>query len=282
MTSFKAVFTDMDGTLLASDNKMSAYTTEVLTKLQNSGVTLIFATGRPYPAVFHTIDSSGITPDFVVSSNGARIHDKNRNIVTRHDLSPEIVKDLSRLKQQPHADGTVTTSSPVKTFSSNFYPEEKWYSDCPSQEIIEAFFHSILPTKVDFEQCEESHFENVHEMWFMGKTEDLLALKKYVETRHNGKVKVMMSMPTVIDVVDKDVNKGNAVKELCNKLGFSLDEVVCFGDSMNDEPMLRVVPHSFVMANALPLLREALPDKEVILSNEEDGVAKKIVELFHL
>lgn len=272
----------MDGTLLAPNNKVSEYTKDVLRKLRARNIPLILATGRPYPAVFHVIEESGLDPDFVVSTNGARIHDRERNIVARHDMDAGVVKAIANVRLQPRPDGSLDSACVPKTFSTNFYPEDKWMSDAPSQEIVEAFFHSILPVKVDYATCPDSTFQSVHEMWLMGETQDLLAMKKYVERTHGDHVQVMMSQPTVIDIVLKTVDKGTAVREICEWRGIKLDEVLAFGDSMNDEPMLRVVPHSFVMANALPILKETLPDREVITSNREDGVAKKLAEIFNL
>eukprot|EP00796_Vickermania_ingenoplastis_P008277 gene8277-5796_t len=260
---FKAVFSDMDGTLLAANHKFSEFTVNVLKQLQAKGVAVVLATGRPYPAVFNVIDESGLQPDFIVTTNGARIHDATRTIVARHDLDPKIVKAIAQVRQQPKEDGTLDEGCPIKTFSTNFYPEDKWITDKPSQEIVEAFFHSILPVTVDYQTCSDSTYESVHEMWLMGETHHLLAMKKYVELHHGNVVQVMMSQPTVIDIVSKTVDKGSALREICSWKGWELDEVLAFGDSMNDEPMLRAVPHSFVMTNSLPMLKETLPDREV-------------------
>lgn len=285
MTSFKAVFTDMDGTLLGPDHKVTEFTKEVLKKLRAKNIPLILATGRPYPAVFQSIDASGLEPDYIISTNGGRIHDHERKIISRHNLDPAVVMDLAKLRHQPREDGSVDDRCPMKVFSSNFYAEEHWYTD--NAEIIkvieEIFFHnSLRSTSVDFNTCSSSTFDNVHEMFFMGKPADILAMKRYIETKHAQTLQVMISQPDIIDVVGASVDKGSALREICAMKGFKLEEVVAFGDSMNDEPMLKVVPNSFVMGNALPVLREALPNKEVILSNKEDGVAKKLIELFNL
>ena len=47
----------------------------------------------------------------------------------------------------------------------------------------------------------------------------------------------------------KDVSKGNAIKALCEK-NVSLSEVICFGDSLNDQSMFEVVGCAIAMGNA--------------------------------
>ena len=61
---------------------------------------------------------------------------------------------------------------------------------------------------------------------------------------------------------------------------FDIKDVVAFGDGFNDYEMLQSVGKGYVMGNAHYKLKEALPRNEVIENNNEDGVAKKIVEIF--
>ena len=56
----------------------------------------------------------------------------------------------------------------------------------------------------------------------------------------------------VYDVVPRGWNKATALEELMRAMGVSPEEVVVFGDSQNDVPILRMVPNSVVVANAMP------------------------------
>ncbi len=57
-------------------------------------------------------------------------------------------------------------------------------------------------------------------------------------------------------------------------------EAVAFGDGFNDREMLEVVGKGFIMGNAHDKLRQALPNHKVIQTNDEDGVANTLKELF--
>lgn len=69
---------------------------------------------------------------------------------------------------------------------------------------------------------------------------------------------------------------------MCELLQIKPDEVAAFGDGMNDESMLHIAGKAFVMGNAPFQLHKAVPDAEVIDTNSNDGVAKKLIELFDL
>ena len=68
----------------------------------------------------------------------------------------------------------------------------------------------------------------------------------------------------------KDVSKGNAIKALCEKLNVSLSEVICFGDSLNDQSMFEVVGCAIAMGNANEELK-AIADK-ITLDNDSNGI----------
>lgn len=85
-----------------------------------------------------------------------------------------------------------------------------------------------------------------------------------------------------LEVYDKSVNKGIAAEYILQKDNISLDEVLCFGDGLNDYEMLKRIKHSYIMDNALEELKEKLPNLPIIDNNHTDSVARKIKEVFNL
>ena len=76
------------------------------------------------------------------------------------------------------------------------------------------------------------------------------------------------------------MSKASTLELLCLERGVDASEVVAFGDMPNDLPMLAWVGTSYAMANAHPTVQE-LAD-HVAPSNEEDGVAAVLAEIFDL
>nr|WP_260979351.1 HAD hydrolase family protein [Yersinia enterocolitica] len=69
------------------------------------------------------------------------------------------------------------------------------------------------------------------------------------------------------------VTKGAALERLSHHLDLTLADCMAFGDAMNDKEMLSRVGRGLVMGNALPQLKQELPQLQVIGRCEEQGVA---------
>ena len=82
---------------------------------------------------------------------------------------------------------------------------------------------------------------------------------------------------TSIDMQTKGMNKAVGLEYLGKKLGIKSSEMIAFGDSGNDEAMLKYVGTSFATATALPEAKKAA--NQIIGSSEDSSVQKKILEL---
>lgn len=70
----------------------------------------------------------------------------------------------------------------------------------------------------------------------------------------------------------KGVNKANTLKELGKIEDISLDEMIFFGDGLNDLDVMKEVGLSVAMYNALDEIKESA--KEITQTNNEDGIVK--------
>ena len=77
---YKAVISDLDGTLLNEKGKVSDFTRETVKELIDKGIKFYIATGRNYGLVKAVMDELGITIP-LISANGARINDENGKVV---------------------------------------------------------------------------------------------------------------------------------------------------------------------------------------------------------
>ena len=80
-----------------------------------------------------------------------------------------------------------------------------------------------------------------------------------------------------IEITASDAQKGLALKKLCALQGLQPDEVMVFGDSLNDLSMMQEFRYSFAMANAADVIKEAASYQT--LSNAAHGVAHVLDQL---
>ncbi|KAG5475052.1 hypothetical protein CUR178_04502 [Leishmania enriettii] len=275
----KAIVTDLDGTLLNPQHAISEYTASVLRRLKEKGIWLVVATGRPYADVFCRIRGCQLQPDYIITSNGARIHDGALKVVREHNMRPEIVEALARIRT---VKDPVTGLELPKTFTTNIYRNAEWLTDKNIPEVSSAFHDDFRCTDLreGLYELKAEELHGVHEMWFIGDHDELVRLGNALDKDYPGDLCCTFSLPYILDCVPAGVTKGNGVREVAEVLGLTLDEVACFGDGMNDESMLQVTPTSFIMENGQQRLKDAVLHAQIIGTNTDDGVAKKLQEMF--
>ena len=93
----------------------------------------------------------------------------------------------------------------------------------------------------------------------------------------NKDIDVTTSKPFFLEFMAKNVSKGNAIKALCKRLQIPLEEVIVFGDSLNDKSMFEVAGYSVAMGNASDELKKIAD--EVTLDNNSNGIPYALKEI---
>jgi Cof subfamily protein (haloacid dehalogenase superfamily) len=75
-------------------------------------------------------------------------------------------------------------------------------------------------------------------------------------------------------MIDKDVNKGTALKALADQWGIRREEVMAIGDSLNDCEMITYAGIGVAMENAHPEIKKIA--NYITANNNDSGVAKAI------
>ena len=99
-----------------------------------------------------------------------------------------------------------------------------------------------------------------------------------IRLQQNKDIAVASSFPTNLEITDVKAQKGPVLKEYIESLGYTMDEVMVLGDSLNDLSMISMdFGATVAMANADPEVKSAA--KYITKSNTEFGVAYAIEEL---
>ena len=84
----KIIVSDLDGTLLDENSKITDYTRETIKKLNRLGVEIIIATGRGEASAIRFKNQLGIDT-YIICNNGANIYDKDENMIFEKVISKE-------------------------------------------------------------------------------------------------------------------------------------------------------------------------------------------------
>lgn len=255
----KAIAVDLDGTLLNSNHEISRKNIETLKKAKDKGIEIFIITGRTYESLKPYANALGIEGK-IICFNGAKVVD-GEEVIFEDPIPTEIAKECIELARE-------------HDIHLNMYQNEKWYIDREREEAFEYSRTSgldyIIRSYNDFDDY------SMTKMLFIAEEERLKELDKKLKEKLNGKIHTAFSKPHFLEVLKAGVNKGITLKNILNNYNIGLDEVVAFGDGMNDYEMLELVKFGVCMENASPKLKEKI--KLMTKSNDEDGVAHYLIE----
>ncbi|MEL4016683.1 sugar/pyridoxal phosphate phosphatase YigL [Dryocola clanedunensis] len=263
---YQVVASDLDGTLLSPDHLLSPYAKETLKLLTAHGVHFVFATGRHHIDVAQIRDNLEIKA-YMITSNGARVHDTDGNLVFTHDLDRDIAADLYGVM---HANKDIVT---------NVYRGDEWFMNRHRPEEMKYFKEAVFNYSLFEPGLLET--DGVSKVFFTcDDHEKLLPLEQAINARWGDRVNVSFSTLTCLEVMAGGVSKGHALEAVAKAMGYSLKECISFGDGMNDAEMLSMAGKGCIMGNAHQRLKDLLPELEVIGTNADNAVPHYLRRMF--
>lgn len=266
---YQIVASDLDGTLLSPEHVVSKYTKETLNMLtREKGIHFIFATGRHHVDVAQIRDSLGISA-YMITSNGARVHNEHNELIFSHNMDPDIARELYKI---------MYNNPEIQT---HVYRNDDWLTNRRCEENIEEFFQDSGFNYTLYD-ADELSTEGVCKVFFTcDDHESLLPLEDAINARWGDRVNVSFSTVNCLEVMAGGVSKGHALDEVAKLMGHSLKECIAFGDGMNDFEMLSMAGKGCIMANAHQRLKDRLPELEVIGTNGDHAVARYLCALYY-
>lgn len=258
----KVIISDLDGTLLNSDHSISDYTKSVFHELHKQDYLIIVATGRHHMDAMALLNTLEL-PVYLVTSNGARIHSPQKELLFAYNLESDAVKSILSLE----VDSEITTV---------LFKETVWQTSKANKKLND-FQKDIAhypPEVVDFAQLED--YSAIKIFFTHENHQKLVELKNRILENHSDDFHHAFSLPTCLEFMDKSVDKSVAISKILEKEGFTFEQTMSFGDGFNDEKMLDAAGLGLIMGNAPENLKNKLPHLEVISTNNEDGVANYI------
>ena len=256
----KVIASDMDGTLLCDDHRIAPDTIAAVKEACAAGIRFMVATGRGYEGAMAELDGTGIVCDYILGS-GAEVRDPQRKIVKECGIGMELCREICE---------------EVKEFPISIV----FLTNMTREEVVKTseYRRAIESVKVvsDFEEIEKAGIPVFKLFMFSHDLELVRRVTKHLEK--NPKIAVASSFESNVEITDARAQKGPILKEYIESLGYTMDEVMVLGDSLNDYSMMSMdFGATVAMGNAVSELKKAA--KYITKSNDELGVAYAIREL---
>ncbi len=260
------VATDLDGTLLNSEKKVTEATKEAIRQLKNHGILFGVVSGRPVESGLILAKNWGLEDSisFLVGMNGGVLYDVRRQekdvySIMNGDLIWQI---LQHYLDMPDLHFEVMVGN--KRYTNYSTPETLANAELYGEEEI------IVDDLEDF-----LHHNNVNKLIIRSKPEDQAKVDAIAKTIHLPGMTSFSTSDVLYEFVQPDINKGFGIQKVCDHFGLKLDNVVAFGDENNDAEMLTLAGTGVAMQNALPGIK-AIADVVSPYTNDEDALAHYI------
>ncbi len=266
---YQLLVLDIDGTVTNSQKKVTEKTRNAVIWLQEQGVRVVLASGRPPEGVFSIAEELELKRfgSYILAFNGAKIIDYQTKKCIYEKCLP--VHLPSRLWQDAKRHGIGIATYRDGCIVAGTKPDD--YIRLESRI-------SRLPVKYIDDFGAYVNFP-VNECLLTGDPADLEALEPVFTWKYLHEAQVYHSEPWYLEVVAKNVDKSHGLKHLLQILGIPRESMVCCGDSYNDMGMLQLAGVGAAMANAPEKVR-ALANYVTPYDNDHDGVAEMIAHFW--
>ena len=279
----KMIACDLDGTLLNNHKVISQNTINKLIGYEKQGYLITLASGRYYKEVerfakdlkldeFHGYAVCGNGYEIIEAATKKKIHfEKIPSIVVQEciDLANEC-----HLMQYISIDGRYHLSTKAAEKKVMCLVQKSFHHLTKKGVKQLSYASHLLDETVFAKDLKPFLKEDIVKICVIGSPRNQKKWVLKLEEKYPKTFAYYPVNPYSLEITHKSVSKKNAIETIARLNGFTLNEVIAFGDSGNDEPLLRSAGIGITMKNGT---RRALKKAKIIseYTNHEDGVIKE-------
>lgn len=236
----RLIATDMDGTFLDDKGQFDMERLKhLLAQFREKGIYFAVASGRgilSLDKLFHEVRDDMI----FIAENGSLVEFQGKDLYEATMPREFYLKVFDKLKESPF----VNINELLLTGKKGCYVLD---TVDPTYLSFSANYNENIQKVADFSEITDEIFK-----FTTNFSEETVADGEAWVNENVAGVKAMTTGYKSIDIVLDYVDKGVALVELAKKLGLEMDQVMAFGDNLNDLHMMQVVGHPIAPENARP------------------------------
>lgn len=236
---YKLIAFDIDDTLLNREKKVTPRTKAALMNAQENGLKLCVASGRlpygvrPYAEELDVLSHGGYYLGF---NGGAVLNSKNELIGSTY-LDSKYIEPVYDILRPTNVTTMVHKGDVI-------YADRKQNAYTHIESDVIGLPLNLVDDIARFVDWD------IHKMLISGEPDELKSLETKLKDSFGGEVDIYLSAPWFLEVMPKGINKGLGLELVCRDMGITMDEVIAFGDSFNDIPMIQMAGMGVAMGNA--------------------------------
>lgn len=262
--------TDLDGTLLNTNDTINQYSLEVINSLVEKGMLFTYATARSY--VSASVVTKGLSTKIpIIAYNGALILNPHTNeiLVSVSFSKLETDKIIEVLKQygiSPLVYSYIDNNEKVSWVTSQENDGIKRYLSLRKGD------QRLRPLLDDT----GLYGGNIFYFTCIGDKEQLIPIYSVFSQDNRYTCTLQQELYREeywCEIMPRKATKAEAIKTLNE--AWDCDRIVSFGDAINDIPMFQISDECYAVENGVEELKSIATG--IIASNDDDGVAKWLI-----
>ena len=258
---YKLIVLDLDGTLTNSKKVITPRNREILIRVQEQGVRLVLASGRPTHGIVPLANELRMNEfgGFILSYNGGEIINwETQEMIYENVLPNDVVPVLYECARSHQLSILTYDGAEIVTENSQdpYVQKEAFLNKMAVRETNDFLTDITLP---------------VAKCLIVGDADKLIPLEAELCLRLQGRINVFRSEPYFLELVPQGIDKALSLAVLLKEIGVERKEMIAIGDGYNDLSMIKFAGLGIAMGNAQEPVKKAAD--YITLSNEEDGVA---------
>jgi Cof subfamily protein (haloacid dehalogenase superfamily) len=233
---FKAIFIDVDGTLLTDRLTILPGTIKVINRLSASGLLISLVTARSPDASLFLYEQLGIGQNPIICFNGALILQKNL-VLYDEGIDTFTVQELIH---------------ELKDFKINLsiYRHRDWYTENIDHRILHEIeiTHTVI-TRTNFNELVTTGF-CPNKVLCMGEPDVIDAAENHLKKTGFNTLNIHKSKTTYLEIMNRNASKRQGIQKVLDEYKIHKDEIIAIGDNFNDIDMLSFASTSIAMGNA--------------------------------
>ncbi len=255
----------MDGTFLNSSHEVSPEFPEIYEELKRRNILFVPASGRQMLGITKYFGEIENEMAFIAENGGYVIY-KNKEL-------------FADKLEQKHMNEIITAVRGISGAALVLSGKKKAYVETGNQDFIDYIsqFYTSNERREDLTQAVDDSIFKVAVYHPEGSEKYVYPVLKEFEKYG---LEIVVSGQYWLDVMNKNINKGNALEKLQKALDITPQQTMAFGDYMNDIEMLENSKYSYAMKNAHPSVKKAASFEAC--TNDNFGVLKIIKDYLNI
>jgi Cof subfamily protein (haloacid dehalogenase superfamily) len=263
MTNIRLVVSDVDGTLVTSDKRLTPASVAAIEALRKRGIQFTITSSRPSFGLRALIAPLQLELP-IGPFNGSALINPDMSVVEQHVIPEAAARQSLALLARNGIDAWIFTCN-------------EWIIHRDDGRYV-AHERKTIQTDPRLVTDDAPYLDKACKIVGVSKDFALLArCEAELQTELGAKAHAVRSQNYYLDVTPPGVNKGTFVATMGTRLGIPLSQIATIGDMQNDVPMFQTSGLSFAMGNASDAVKTHAT--HVTATNETDGFAKAMEQL---